>query len=211
MRYLIYFYYFILLFSSFLALKHISKLNLVLKLFGILVLLTLIVESLAFYFAISQHNNILVYIVFMPIQITLITMAYYTYHKNTLFRKTVVFLMFLFLMYFINTIFGFDISVFPNKLIMIENIIICIVVAYSSYLIVSIDQYVEIKKNPLIWINMGFLFFLSTSFFIWGFHYLIKTNEINVISRITLIFSNIILYSVLALSFIKSNLKSEIV
>ena len=138
-------------------------------------------------------------------------MAYFTYHKNTLFRKIAVFLMFLFLVYFINTVFGLDFTVIPNKLFMTENIIICFVVAYSSYLIVSMDQYVEIKKNPLIWINMSFLFFLSTSFFIWGFHYLIKTNEINVISRFTLIISNIILYSILALSFFKSNLKSEIV
>jgi hypothetical protein len=211
MRYLFYAYYITLLLSSALAIKKFNKLNKSLKIFGVLSIATFVFELLAYAMAITRFNNIIVYVVFTPIQIILITMAYFTYHKNTLFRKIAVFLMFLFLVYFINTVFGLDFTVIPNKLFMTENIIICFVVAYSSYLIVSMDQYVEIKKNPLIWINMGILFFLSTSFFIWGFHYLIKTNEINVISRFTLIISNIILYSILALSFFKSNLKSEIV
>ena len=209
MRNLIYVYCIILLLASLLAIKNFNKLNKSLKIFGILVIATFVFELFAFYMAKTRHNNIIVYVVFMPIQIILLNFAYYTHQKDSLFRKVSISLTLIFLFYFITQIGGLNLSVFPNKLIMIENIILCFIVAYSSYLIVSKQHYIEIKKNPLIWINMGFLFFLSTSFFIWGFHHLIKTNEMNLISRFTLIISNIILYSILALSFFKVNLKSE--
>jgi hypothetical protein len=211
MRNLIYVYYIVLLLASLLAIKNFNKLNKSLKIFGILVIATFVVELFAFYLAKTIHNNIIVYVVFTPIQIILINSAYYMHQIDSLFRKTSIALTLMFIVYFITQIGGLNLSVFPDKLIMIENIILCIIVAYSSYLIVSKQHYIEMKKNKMIWINMGFLFFLSTSFFIWGFHHLIKTNEINLILRFTLIISNIILYSIMALVFLKVNLKSEII
>lgn len=211
MRNLIYVYYIVLLLASLFAIKNFNKLNKSLKIFGLLVVLTFVFELCAFYMAKTRHNNIIVYVVFTPIELILINFAYYTHQKDSLFRKTSIALTLLFIVYFITQIGGLNLSVFPDKLIMIENIILCIIVAYSSYLIVSKQHYIEMKKNKMIWINMGFLFFLSTSFFIWGFHHLIKTNEINLILRFTLIISNIILYSTMALVFLKVNLKSEII
>ena len=93
---------------------------------------------------------------------------------------------------------------------MIENIVLYAIVAYSCYLILRKQLYIEIKKNCMIWINMGLLFFLSTTFFVWGFNHLIKTNEVNLISRVTLVISNIVLYSIFAMSFFKINLHSDV-
>jgi len=209
MRILIYIYYIVLLVSGFLVIKNFNKINKSLKIFGILVIVTFVVELFAFYLAETRLNNIVVYVVFLPIQIILINWAYFIYHKDSLFRKTTIILTLLFIVYYTFKIVGLNLSVFPDKLIMVENIILCFIVAYSSFLMVSKQHYIEIKKNQLIWINMGFLFFLSTSFFIWGFHYLFKTNEVNLILRCTLPISNIILYLILAFGFFKVNTKSE--
>jgi hypothetical protein len=209
MRILIYVYYIVLLVSGFLAIKNFNKLNKSLKIFGILVIVTFVVELFAFYLAETRLNNIVVYVLFLPIQIILINWAYFIYHKDSLFRKTTIILTLLFIVYYLFKVVGLNLSVFPDKLIMVENIILCFIVAYSSFLMVSKQHYIEMKKNQLIWINMGFLFFLSTSFFIWGFHYLFKTIEVNLILRCTLPISNIILYLILAFGFFKVNIKSE--
>jgi hypothetical protein len=209
MRYLLYLYYVILFFSSFLALKNISRFNSEFKFFGFLVFLTLIVELLAFYFAISQHNNILVYIVFMPIRVVLINLAYYSYHKEARIRKISISLVLVYLAYYTNGLCEIKLNVFPNKLILFENIILYILVIYSSYLIISKQYYNSLKENEFLWVNIGYLFYFSVTFFVWSFHFVLKTNDINLISRITLIILNIMLYSIFTFSFSKVKLKSE--
>ncbi len=209
MRYLLYLYYVILFFSSFLALKNINRFNSEFKFLGFLVFLTLIVELLAFYFAISQHNNILVYIVFMPIRVVLINLAYCSYHKDAITKKISISLVLVYLAYYINDLCELNLNVFPNKLILIENIILYILVVYSSYLIVSKEYYNSLKENKFLWVNIGYLFYFSVTFFVWSFHFVIKSNDINLISRITLIILNIMLYFIFTLSFSKVKLKSE--
>lgn len=209
MRYLLYLYYVILFFSSFLALKNISRFNSEFKFFGFLVFLTLIVELLAFYFAISQHNNILVYIVFMPIRVVLINLAYCSYHKNAMIRKISISLVLVYLAYYINGLCEIKLNIFPNKLILFENIILYILVIYSSYLIISKQYYNSLKENKFLWVSIGYLFYFSVTFFVWSFHFVLKTNEINLISRITMMILNIMLYSIITLSFSKVRLKSE--
>jgi hypothetical protein len=209
MRYLLYLYYVILFFSSFLALKNINRFNSEFKFLGILVFLTLIFELLAFYFAISQHNNILVYIVFMPIRVILINLAYCSYHKHAIIRKISISLVLVYLAYYINGLCEIRLNVFPNKLILFENIILYILVIYSSYSIISKQYYNSLKENKFLWVNIGYLFYFSVTFFVWSFHFVFKTNDINLISRITLIILNIMLYSIFTLSFSKVKLKSE--
>jgi hypothetical protein len=209
MRYLLYLYYVILFFSSFLALKNISRFNSEFKFLAFLVFLTLIVELLAFYFAISQHNNILVYIVFMPIRVVLINLAYCSYHKDAVIRKISISLVLVYLAYYINGLCEIKLNVFHNKLILFENIILYILVIYSSYLIISKQYYNSLKENKFLWVNIGYLFYLSVTFFVWSFYFVLKTNDINLISRITLIILNIMLYSIFTLSFSKVKLKSE--
>jgi len=208
MRYLIYLYYFILLFSSFFALKNISIFDLLFKLLGILVFLTLIFELLAYYFAISQHNNILVYITFMPIRVIWINLTYCSYHNDAVIKKMSISLVFIYLAYYANYIYTMNLNVPPNKLILIENIILYIVAVYSSYLIISNENYNSLKDNKFLWVNLGYLLYFSVTFFVWSFHFAIKTIDINLISRITLILFNIILYSIITLSLYKVKLKS---
>jgi hypothetical protein len=209
MRYLLCFYYVILLISSFLALKNISRFSSEFKFFGFLVFLTLIVELLAFYFAITQQNNILVYIVFMPIRVVLINLAYCSYHKDAIIRIISISLVLIYLSYYINGLFELKLNVFPNKLMLIENIILYVLVIYSSYLIISKQYYNSLKENKFLWVNIGYLFYFSVTFFVWFFHFVVKTNNINLISRITLIILNLMLYSVFTLSFSKVKLKNE--
>ncbi len=210
MRYLVFAYYMILFLSSISAIKNFKKLPKSFKIFGLLVVCTFVFELLAFYLAKTRHNNIVVYVSWMPIEVILMVWAYYTFHTDSVFRKTTVALMLLFLIYFISELVGLNFKVFPNNLIMIENIVLYAIAAYSSYLILRKQLYIEIKKNCMIWINMGLLFFLSTTFFVWGFNHLIKTNEVNLISRVTLVISNIVLYSIFAMSFFKINLHSDV-
>jgi len=208
MRYLIYLYYFILLFSSFFALKNISIFDRVFKLLGILVFLTLIFELLAYYFAISQHNNILVYITFMPIRVIWINLTYCSYHNDAVIKKMSISLVFIYLAYYANYLYTMNLNVPPNKLILIENIILYIVAVYSSYLIISNENYNSLKDNKFLWVNLGYLLYFSVTFFVRSFHFAIKTIDINLISRITLILFNIILYSIITLSLYKVKLKS---
>jgi len=211
MRYLIYVYYIVLFLASFFAVKNFKLLNSTLKFFALLVIVTFVVELTAYNLAISKGNNIYIYVLFMPIQLILINLAYFCYHVGVFFRKIVVSLTFVFFAIFLIFFKGINFTEFPIKLIMIENLIVLFIVIYSSFLIINKEQYAEIKRNNLIWINMGFVFFVSTTFFMWGFHFLIKTSQINLISRFTLATANIILYSTMAYSFFRANSKSEFV
>lgn len=209
MRNLNYVYYLILLLSSFVAIKNFKVLNVALKFFALLVLVTTVIELLAFNFAITRKNNLYIYIIFMPIQMFLVNLAYFSYHFDTLYRKIVIALTSVFIFCFIVVFKDFSCTEFPTKLMMIENLIIFFIVTYSIFLIIRKEHYNEIRKNNLIWINMGFVFFLSITFFIWGFNFLFITSEINIISRFTLIISNIILYSTMAFTFFRAGSISE--
>lgn len=209
MRNIVYAYYLILLLSSFVAIRNFRVLNSTLKFLALLVIVTTVVELVAYHFAISQWNNLFVYVLFMPIQLILINLAYCHYHIGKIFRKIVICLTFVFLFFFFVFVTDYNFTVFPIKLMLTENLIIFCTIIFSSVLIINREQYTEIKKNNLIWINMGFVFFISTTFFIWGFHFLFKTKEINMISRFTLVISNIILYSSMAFTFFRAGSISE--
>lgn len=210
MRCLIYLYYLILIYSSLVAIKNHYKLSSAIKYFGVLVLFTLIFELFALYMAISRSNNIIIYVVLMPVRVFLINLANFKYHANALFRKTSMLLLVLYLIYYIDFVSTMSFMVFPNKLIMIENLVIYVIVIYSSYLIIGNGDYSSLKRNSFLWINSGYLFYLSTTFFIWGFHYLFKTNEVNLISRSALTISNIILYLTIGISLLKFRANNEL-
>ncbi len=146
----------------------------------------------------------------MPVRVFLINLANFKYHANALFRKTSMLLLVLYLIYYIDFVSTMSFMVFPNKLIMIENLVIYVIVIYSSYLIIGNGDYSSLKRNSFLWINSGYLFYLSTTFFIWGFHYLFKTNEVNLISRSALTISNIILYLTIGISLLKFRANNEL-
>lgn len=210
MRYLIYIYLLILIYSSLVAIKNHYKLSSAIKYFGILVLITLAFELFAFYYAYSRSNNIFIYVILMPVRVFLINLAIYKYHENALFRKISILLVVFYLIYYIDFVSHMSFLVFPNKLIMIENLVIYAIVIYSCYLIIGNGDYSSLKRNSFLWINLGYLFYLSTTFVIWGFHYIFKTNEVNLISRIALTISNIILYLTIGISLLKFRANNEL-
>jgi len=146
----------------------------------------------------------------MPIRVVLINLAYCSYHKDARIRKISLLLLVFYLTYFIDFVSHMSFMVFPNKLIMIENLVIYAIVIYSSYLIIGNGDYSSLKRNSFLWINLGYLFYLSTTFFIWAFHYVFKTNEVNLISRSALTISNIILYLTIGISLLKFRANNEL-
>jgi hypothetical protein len=209
-RCLIYLYLLILIYSSLVAIKNHCKLSGAIKYFGILVLITLAFELFAFYYACSRSNNIFIYVVLMPVRVFLINLAHYKYHENALFKKTSILLLVFYLIYYTNFVCNMSFMVFPNKLIMIENLVSYAIVIHSSYLIIVNGDYSSLKRNSFLWINLGYLFYLSTTFVIWGFHYVFKTNDVNLISRSALTISNIILYLTIGISLLKFRVNNEL-
>lgn len=93
---------------------------------------------------------------------------------------------------------------FPATLILIENVLLYVIVIISFMHLVYDKEIESIYSQGVFWVNVGFLFFLTSTFLVWGLHnYVIEKKSIYLLFKIVLPLSNVFLYSCIFVGLIK--------
>jgi hypothetical protein len=205
-----YTYYFILILSCVLAWLNFKKFDASFKILAVLLTLTVFTESMAYYYAIKYRNNSIVYSIVTPIQFYLFSAIYSVQLSHERVMKYV--LWFFILAFSFITIYKFStedmFARFPTGLVMIESLFLYILVLMSFLYLAYENGSQLLVNNGMFWLNTGLVFFLTSTFLIWGFHeILIDKKNINAIFKFVLLFSNMILYSFICVGIVKERIR----
>jgi hypothetical protein len=149
-----------------------QKLTLTFKFIVALLVLTFTSEMVAHLFALLYNNNYPVFHVFNPLQYTLISMAFYHVPNAGRFLKSfaVISAISLILFAIYKVLFDNALHTFPSYILQLESIFILVLVILTFQIIINDDSIEPIYSRSLFWLNLGLMFFFSTSFLIWSFH-----------------------------------------
>ncbi|MBB6004349.1 hypothetical protein HNP25_003012 [Arcicella rosea] len=179
------------------------------KCFLLLVLITLIVEIIAWQLAMKSGTNIIVYHIFTPMQCALVLLGYYKETKIKVFFYLIPFVIVL------GTVTSIWIQPIPsfNSYYICFELFLFIFLALTFFkrlLIIETNQ--KLKNFPFFWISSGMLIFSITSIFDLGTHnFFIDSNTyLDIILRYIRYFSNYIYYSSFIVAFlVKQNTISD--
>lgn len=201
-----YIYYLILIIGCIIGWIRINQITTSFKVLTVLLLLTIITEALAYYFAINFRNNSIVFAIYTPFQFYLLCAMYYLQLRSVaLIKYFIVLSVIAFSLFSIYKFITADMSYrFPVSLILLENVLLYILVLSSFMHLVYNSEIGSIYSLGFFWVNLGFIFFLTSTFLIWGLHnYLIEKESVYLLFRILLPLSNIFLYSSICVGIIK--------
>jgi hypothetical protein len=177
-------------------------------LFSLLLGLSIINESLAYYllyYSHSKQKTYFLYHFFIPVYYSILACVYYNYFQG-LIKKTVL--------YSIPVFIGFNIylSIFVQKLdvvntysFMIMTVLVMGMTLYFFYELFVKNQFPNLWRVPFFWINTGNLFFYPGMFFMMSFmNVLIQDNPqlLNILYSVINRTLNYMLYSLFTIGFL---------
>jgi hypothetical protein len=155
-----YLYYCVLAFGVTLGAIRYPYLSQTSRCFFLLILLTFLVELGANYAALVWHNNLIIYRIFAPLQITLLTTGFWL--ELVAFRKwLIVGLGLILLANLVETVWHWNelkslYPTLPKSLAGVLTIAYCLV---FLYLMLERQNAYQFKQYPLFWLSIGWLLF----------------------------------------------------
>ena len=173
----------------------------------VLFVLTLLAESLSYYFGKYYRNNMPVAHIFNPIQLTVWAYYFYKNFYNIQAKKIIKWgAIAMILFSIINTLFIQHIKTFPDNFIKLETMVLIIAGAYLFIQQLELPSGINIFKEPffvtsvaILWFNLlSFLFFLLLAY--------MMANKISTVTMRALHFYyNYVYYILLTLTFFLPN------
>lgn len=164
-------YHLIILIGIIAGLIRFKKLTTGSRIFLLLLVITPIVELIAYYCAVTYHDNRFIYNPFNLLQFTLICWAFYSDSRTKAVGP--VFIAFV-LFAIINNIFYQPLfNSFNTNSLMVQHLLT--IVLFFMYLVAYFKRTDEgsLKDYPLFWIGLGWLLFSVTSIVSFGFNKLV--------------------------------------
>lgn len=167
-----------------------------------LLVFTIFFELLSFFLTNLGISNYSIYNSFIPLQFGFISFAFYFE-----FHKKLVLLPFLLLVicFQYQTAFDSIIEIFFTKLLLLNLLFTSFLCLYFLFRLLKIEQEVTFQSFPFFWVSLGFLMFSALNLVEYGVYNLLDRNIVdqiilNAINAVR-IYSNYLLYLILALSF----------
>ncbi|TYP77024.1 hypothetical protein [Aquimarina intermedia] len=158
-----------------------------------LLILVLIVESISNILWRKKINNLPVYHLYTIIEFLLIIRIYWSTLSQLVSKKLLVGISVIFVVLAVlNTIFFQSIYVFNSNITTLLSILVILFSLSFFYITLKDVEYTALEKNPMFWINSGFLIYFSSnlilffinnylfeksteaSFLIWGLHAIVN-------------------------------------
>ncbi len=157
-------------------LKEMSKASLILSL---LVLVTLISESISTYLPYLYRSNLFVYHFYVIISFWLYSLIYFFLLEKSKLRIAALFIPVVFSAFAIfNSLNYQTLDRFPSINIIIYNVLLTIYSLYYLKHLIDIDPFESLRKNTLFWFNTSVLIYFTLQIFIWGImDYLMKNKK----------------------------------
>ena len=174
-------YLIIVLIASLLGLFFFKKSALPQRIITVLLLVTLVSESISTYLPIHGFNNYPVYHFYVIIAFWLYSLIYFLFLPNQRARFFILLIPILFTIFsVINSLSFQKLDSFPSINIMTSNVILIVYcLIYFKYLI-DLNPFQSLRKKGSFWFNCAVLVYFTMQIFIWGIlNYLIK-NHLNV-------------------------------
>lgn len=189
------------------------KLNNSNKFFLLLLLCTIVAETIGWFTAKGKASNFIVYHIFTPVQCTLVFLGYYYDLKKKVLLYSIPFIVFTGL---ILSLFIQPLPAFNSYFMEIELLLFSLVTIYYFSQLLKVETDINLKDYPLFWISSGLIIFSVSNIFIMGaYNFFIKSNSpqfalLNTIFFYIRLFSNYIYYSSFIVAFlVKQNTISD--
>ena len=145
-----------------------ERLNKADRIIAALLTMTVLSEATAYFFMLRVNNNMYVYHVFSPIELSIV--SFYFAETVPFFKKWKVGFWVSGIgiaMAFCNAFYLQPISSFPSLFLLFEGFVITILCVFSFFSMLYRDQY-SLVNNAQFWITFNLLVFWSFTFLIWG-------------------------------------------
>lgn len=134
----------------------------------ILLAITFITESAAYYAAVRFHNNIIVYTIYSIIEIGLASL-YFNYSVKSLYKRHIGIYIAIagVAVGIINSIWFQSARLTDSDFMLVEGLLIMALAMYALIQLLLDDSFINFKFNPNFWFAFLQLFFWSTTLPIW--------------------------------------------
>jgi len=167
------FYYSCLLLSALTGLYCFKKVDTSFKWLAILILLTLVSETIAKYISTyaNDPNNNIVYHIFTPIEYTCYILIFTQFFSNKK-KKNLLWLsaLLLFLLEIVNTYFFQDLKEASTNVIMVESVLLVFLSLVLFLKIRGTPSLGNLLREGVFWFNSAVLCYYAFSTLHWGFH-----------------------------------------
>lgn len=169
----------------------------------LLLVLTLISESIAYLLAFKTGSNIIVYHIYNPIEFFLLSL-YFNFTIDIFRRKHVGIYIgfFALLMGVLNSLYIQPITEFNTYYLLFEGLCIISISLFSFYQLMLKDTYTSPVADPHFRISFLLLFYWCITFISWGVYEMVDTAKSNYIIGLILWTANIIFYLGVAIVFL---------
>ena len=138
------------------------------RIISFLLVVTILSEAVAYFFTVRYSNNMYVYHIFSPIELSFIAFYYsraVPFLKKNHIGIIVTILGFAFAI--LNAVKYQPIKTFPSIFLLFEGFLIIVLSVLSFFSILYKDDF-TLTRNSQFWITFNLLFFWSFTFLIWG-------------------------------------------
>ena len=212
-RLLGYVYHLILMLTALCCLWRYRSLPVALKIIGILILITIIDEALATYFAYKYHNNLAVYSLFNLVQSFIIGL-YFNYSIEVFRKRHIGYVVGVvsFLVGIANILLLQPLNHSNSYFLFFEGIVTISMALFSFARLMLENRKEQLTNNPHFWIAALLTFFWVITFFDWGLYelFVVKYPTEGWILAVLMELSSIITYGGIAIVFLNYNRKLKI-
>jgi hypothetical protein len=201
-------YHFILVLTALCCLWRYRSLPVALKIIGILILITIIDEALATYFAYKYHNNLAVYSIFNLVQSFMIA-VYFNYSIDVFRKRHIGYIVGILSITvgIANILLLQPLNHSNSYFLFFEGIVTISMSLFSFARLMLENKKEQLTQNPNFWIAALLTFFWVITFFDWGLYELVITmypTKAMVLS-VLMELSSIIIYGGIAIVFLNYN------